>query len=114
VQYNIALGFKRAHATASYLQTLGIPASRMTEISYGKELPLCTDSTDSCWAMNRRADVTPGSHPKNVAAKVRADQRRERNARANSRTGAPAAASATHDSRSVPVQPSATEATPTR
>src|SRR5215469_8249449 len=54
-EYNIALGAKRAQAAKDYLQTLGIPADRMSTISYGKELPLCTEETDDCWAQNRRA-----------------------------------------------------------
>ncbi len=56
-QYNIALGFRRAHAVAKYLEDLGVPAAGVSEVSYGKERPLCTDATESCWARNRRADV---------------------------------------------------------
>ncbi len=56
-QYNIALGFRRAHAVAKYLQDLGVPSKGVSEVSYGKERPLCTDSSESCWAKNRRADV---------------------------------------------------------
>jgi len=53
-EYNIALGAKRAQAAKDYLQTLGIAADRMSTISYGKELPICTEETDECWAQNRR------------------------------------------------------------
>lgn len=53
-EYNIALGAKRAQAARDYLVTLGIPASRISTISYGKELPLCTEHDESCWAKNRR------------------------------------------------------------
>jgi peptidoglycan-associated lipoprotein len=53
-EYNIALGAKRAQAGKDYLETLGINASRMSTISYGKELPLCTDHDESCWQQNRR------------------------------------------------------------
>ncbi|MGH7931649.1 MAG: peptidoglycan-associated lipoprotein Pal, partial [Candidatus Binataceae bacterium] len=53
-EYNIALGAKRAQAAKDYLQTLGIAADRMSTISYGKELPICTEETDDCWAQNRR------------------------------------------------------------
>ncbi len=53
-EYNIALGAKRAQAAKDYLTTLGISGSRMTTISYGKELPLCTDHDESCWEQNRR------------------------------------------------------------
>jgi peptidoglycan-associated lipoprotein len=53
-EYNIALGAKRAQAAKEYLQTLGVTGDRMSTISYGKELPLCTEHTEDCWAQNRR------------------------------------------------------------
>ena len=53
-EYNIALGAKRAQAAKDYLETLGIGADRMSTISYGKELPVCNEDTDECWAQNRR------------------------------------------------------------
>jgi peptidoglycan-associated lipoprotein len=53
-EYNIALGAKRAQAAKDYLETLGVGADRMSTISYGKELPVCTEETDECWAQNRR------------------------------------------------------------
>jgi len=53
-EYNIALGAKRAQAAKDYLQTLGVAGDRMSTISYGKELPLCTEHTEDCWAENRR------------------------------------------------------------
>ena len=53
-EYNIALGAKRAQAGKDYLATLGISESRMSTISYGKELPLCTEHDESCWQQNRR------------------------------------------------------------
>jgi peptidoglycan-associated lipoprotein len=52
--YNIALGAKRAQAGKDYLETLGISPSRMSTISYGKELPLCQDHDETCWQQNRR------------------------------------------------------------
>jgi peptidoglycan-associated lipoprotein len=53
-EYNIALGAKRAQAAKDYLETLGIEGSRISTISYGKELPLCTEHDEGCWAQNRR------------------------------------------------------------
>jgi peptidoglycan-associated lipoprotein len=53
-EYNIALGAKRAQAAKDYLTTLGIASDRISTISYGKELPLCMQETDECWAENRR------------------------------------------------------------
>lgn len=53
-EYNLALGARRAQAAKDYLQTLGIAGERMSTISYGKELPLCTDATEECYGQNRR------------------------------------------------------------
>jgi peptidoglycan-associated lipoprotein len=53
-EYNIALGAKRAQAGKDYLTTLGISGDRISTISYGKELPVCTEETDDCWVQNRR------------------------------------------------------------
>jgi peptidoglycan-associated lipoprotein len=52
-QYNIALGSRRAEAAKKYLGDLGAPGG-MDTVSYGKERPLCTQSTEDCWARNRR------------------------------------------------------------
>lgn len=52
--YNIALGSRRAEAAKKYLADLG--ASKLETVSYGKEKPVCTESTESCWAQNRRDD----------------------------------------------------------
>ena len=54
-EYNLALGERRAKSTMNYLVGQGVAASRVTVISYGKERPLCTEKTEACWAMNRRA-----------------------------------------------------------
>jgi peptidoglycan-associated lipoprotein len=53
-EYNLALGAKRAQAAKDYLTALGIPAARITVISYGAELPVCNESTEECWQKNRR------------------------------------------------------------
>jgi peptidoglycan-associated lipoprotein len=55
VEYNLALGSRRATSAKSYLVALGVSAERLTTISYGEELPLCHESTESCWQRNRRA-----------------------------------------------------------
>ena len=54
-EYNLALGERRAKSTMNFLVGQGVAASRITVISYGKERPLCTEKTETCWAMNRRA-----------------------------------------------------------
>lgn len=54
-EYNLALGERRASAVKNYLMSLGIPASRINTISYGKERPAVMGSTPEAWAQNRRA-----------------------------------------------------------
>jgi peptidoglycan-associated lipoprotein len=54
VEYNLALGAKRAHSVKDYLVALGVSADRLTTISYGEELPLCQEHNESCWQTNRR------------------------------------------------------------
>jgi peptidoglycan-associated lipoprotein len=53
-EYNIALGAKRANAVKEYLVSLGVSAARIETVSYGKERPICAESTEACWAQNRR------------------------------------------------------------
>jgi len=53
-EYNLALGARRANAVKEYLVSLGVSAARVDTISYGKERPVCTESTEDCWAQNRR------------------------------------------------------------
>ena len=58
VEYNLALGDRRARAAYDYLVSLGVPASRLKTVSYGKEVPACQASTEECWQKNRRAHFT--------------------------------------------------------
>jgi peptidoglycan-associated lipoprotein len=53
-EYNLALGSRRAEAVKAYLMNLGLPASRITVVSKGKEQPFCGDENDACWQQNRR------------------------------------------------------------
>jgi peptidoglycan-associated lipoprotein len=53
-EYNLGLGERRANAAKQYLQSLGVAASRIKTISYGKERPTCVASDEACWAKNRR------------------------------------------------------------
>jgi len=53
-EYNLALGDNRANSIKQALISLGISADRIRTISYGKERPFCTESTEACWAQNRR------------------------------------------------------------
>jgi peptidoglycan-associated lipoprotein len=55
VDYNLALGDKRARAASEYLVSLGVAGDRLRTVSYGKEKPLDPASTDQAWSRNRRA-----------------------------------------------------------
>lgn len=61
IEYNQALGQRRATSAKKYLTDLGISAKRISLISYGKEKPMCTESTESCWQKNRRGDFIAGT-----------------------------------------------------
>ena len=58
VEYNLALGERRSKAAYDYLVSLGVPADRLKTVSYGKEVPICHESNEECWARNRRAHFT--------------------------------------------------------
>jgi peptidoglycan-associated lipoprotein len=58
VEYNLALGERRARAALDYLVSLGVPADRLKIVSYGKEVPACQASSEDCWQRNRRAHFT--------------------------------------------------------
>jgi len=53
-EYNLALGDRRAKAAKDYLIALGVAPSRIETISYGELKPVCKESTEKCWAKNRR------------------------------------------------------------
>jgi len=55
VEYNLALGQKRADEAAKFLADLGIEKERIKTISYGKEMPLDKGHDEAAWAKNRRA-----------------------------------------------------------
>jgi peptidoglycan-associated lipoprotein len=57
-EYNLALGERRAKAAEEFLVQIGVPASRLTTISYGQERPICTDHDENCWQKNRRAHLS--------------------------------------------------------
>ncbi|HVN22688.1 MAG TPA: peptidoglycan-associated lipoprotein Pal [Syntrophorhabdales bacterium] len=59
VEYNLALGQKRADAAKNYLTGLGVDGKRLDTISYGKERPVCTEHNEGCWAQNRRDAFVP-------------------------------------------------------
>jgi peptidoglycan-associated lipoprotein len=58
-EYNLGLGDRRATAAKEFLVQLGVPADRLTTISYGKDRPQCTDENEACYQRNRRAHLAP-------------------------------------------------------
>jgi peptidoglycan-associated lipoprotein len=61
VEYNLALGQKRASAVRVYLINAGIDSGRIFTISYGKERPLDPEHNEEAWAKNRRAHLAPAA-----------------------------------------------------
>ena len=53
--YNLALGERRANSAKNYLTSIGVDASRIETVSYGKERPSALGSDEQAWAQNRRA-----------------------------------------------------------
>jgi peptidoglycan-associated lipoprotein len=62
-EYNLALSKRRAAEAKRFLMQQGIDASRLETVGYGEEQPLDRASSETAWAMNRRADfqVTGGA-----------------------------------------------------
>jgi peptidoglycan-associated lipoprotein len=56
IQYNIALGEKRANSAKAFLQDEGVSADRITTISFGKEKPIDSAENEAAYAKNRRAN----------------------------------------------------------
>jgi peptidoglycan-associated lipoprotein len=56
IEYNQALGQRRAASAKQYLTDMGISARRISLVSYGKEKSVCSDSGEECWQKNRRDD----------------------------------------------------------
>ena len=59
IEYNVALGERRANAVKAYMVSMGIPADRLSVISYGKEKPIANGDSEQAWAQNRRANFVP-------------------------------------------------------
>ncbi len=55
LEYNLALGEKRANAVRDYLISLGLPAGKLRVTSYGENSPFASGSNEAAWAKNRRA-----------------------------------------------------------
>jgi peptidoglycan-associated lipoprotein len=57
IEYNLALGEKRAKAVVDFFVAYGIDASRLSMVSYGEERPFAHGGTEQAWAKNRRAHM---------------------------------------------------------
>ena len=68
IEYNMALGQKRAKEVRDYYVRLGVAGDAVATISYGKESPLCTEATEECWAQNRRGETRVRMRPAPGAA----------------------------------------------
>lgn len=58
LEYNMALGQRRAKAVRDYYATLGVTKSALDTISFGEERPVCGEASEECWAKNRRGETT--------------------------------------------------------
>ncbi|GIL16801.1 MAG: hypothetical protein BroJett040_05520 [Oligoflexia bacterium] len=59
IEYNLSLGERRARSVKDYMVSLGIPAARLSIISYGKEKPLAKGDDEASYSKNRRANFVP-------------------------------------------------------
>jgi peptidoglycan-associated lipoprotein len=55
IEYNLALGDRRARAAKDFLANYGVPPARIETISYGEERPFAPGHDESAWRQNRRA-----------------------------------------------------------
>jgi len=60
-EYNLGLGDRRATAAKEFLVQLGLPADRISTISYGKDRPVCTEANEACYQRNRHDHLAPAS-----------------------------------------------------
>ncbi len=62
IEYNQALGLRRAESAKRYLVSLGLDAARFQTVSFGEERPMVSASGESAWAQNRRDEfrITSG------------------------------------------------------
>jgi peptidoglycan-associated lipoprotein len=68
VEYNLALGNRRAAAAQRYLANKGVAASQMSIVSYGEERPVNPADTEAAWAENRNDQFTPTAGGNNLVA----------------------------------------------
>jgi peptidoglycan-associated lipoprotein len=56
-EYNLALGERRATVAKDFLANAGVSANQLSVISYGKERPVCSETSEECYQKNRRAHL---------------------------------------------------------
>ncbi len=56
VEYNLALGERRAQSVKSFLAQLGVEGARLSTISFGEEKPVAQGHAEDAWSKNRRAE----------------------------------------------------------
>jgi peptidoglycan-associated lipoprotein len=56
-EYNVALGDARAKAAKDYLVNAGVSSNQLDTVSFGKEMPVCTEHDEACWQKNRRVHI---------------------------------------------------------
>lgn len=62
IEYNLALGERRADSARQYLVDLGIDPDRLATVSYGEERPAIAESNEAAWAENRRDEFIPSTN----------------------------------------------------
>jgi peptidoglycan-associated lipoprotein len=60
-EYNLALGDRRASAVKNYLLDLGVPASRLTTVTFGENRPAVAGHDENAWRFNRRSELAKGT-----------------------------------------------------
>jgi peptidoglycan-associated lipoprotein len=68
LEYNVALGLRRALTAKEYITGFGIDGNRIEVTSFGEERPLQPGSTESAWARNRRDEFTVTAGPQMLVA----------------------------------------------
>ena len=54
IEYNLALGERRARAVRDYMVNLGLQDGRVRIVTFGEERPVDSQSNEGAWSQNRR------------------------------------------------------------
>ena len=105
IEYNLALGSRRAEAVRDFLVGVGISEDRLTTTSFGKERPLVNRSDQAAWAQNRRVEFVITGAPGPTVAVVDEPDTAVEDALAAAAAAAAATAAAARDSAAALVNP---------